>query len=85
MQESILQQGADLMLYGMGTVFVFLTLLVIVTTLMSSIIQRVAPERPALPVKGMPQPNNKANGQVDPQLTAVITAAIHQYRNKHGK
>lgn len=35
MQSSLLEQGLNLMLYGMGTVFVFLTLLVFATSLMS--------------------------------------------------
>ena len=80
-----MQQGVALMLYGMGTVFVFLTLLVIVTMARSAIIQRVAPERVPLAAKGMPRLNNNAAGQVDGQRIAVITAAIHQYRNKRGK
>ena len=34
MDSTLISQGLDLMLYGMGTVFTFLTLLVAVTTLM---------------------------------------------------
>ncbi|MEP1594634.1 MAG: OadG family transporter subunit, partial [Halieaceae bacterium] len=40
MQGDIVAQGVELMLYGMGTVVVFLTLLVVVTTLMSAILER---------------------------------------------
>ena len=38
MQTSLIDQGLDLMLYGMGTVFVFLTILVFATALMSRIV-----------------------------------------------
>jgi len=39
----LLTSGIELMLVGMGTVFVFLSLLVLATTLMSKIVARVAP------------------------------------------
>ena len=38
MEATVLNQGLTLMLVGMGTVFVFLTLLVIAMTLMAAII-----------------------------------------------
>jgi oxaloacetate decarboxylase gamma subunit len=68
------------MLYGMGTVFTFLALLIIATTLMSAFLQRfVKPEPVAVqsPVKA-----NQAAGN-DDQLVAVISAAIHKYRSRH--
>ncbi|MGH1485664.1 MAG: OadG family protein [Cellvibrionaceae bacterium] len=37
----------ELMLLGMGTVFVFLTLLVISVTIMSAVLRRIADEEPA--------------------------------------
>ena len=76
MQETIMQQGVDLMLFGMGTVFVFLTVLVIATTIMSSLVQRFFPE-PAVPDAG-PAPT----GVTDPKLLAIIKAAIEQHRKK---
>lgn len=78
MQETIMQQGVDLMLFGMGTVFVFLTVLVIATTIMSSLVQRFFPEpEPVAPVAG-PAPT----GVTDPKLLAIIKAAIEQHRKK---
>lgn len=44
MQGDIIALGVELMLHGMGTVVVFLALLVLVTTLMSSFITRHLPE-----------------------------------------
>ena len=83
MQGDIVAQGVELMLYGMGTVVVFLALLVLATTAMSRIVARPFPE-PELPVDPSPQ---RARGSVaqlppeqDPNLVAVITAAVHRYR-----
>ena len=65
MQASLFDQGVTLMLVGMGTVFVFLTLLVIAMTAMAGIIKRLTP-----PV---------ADGVSDEEI-AAITAAIAQHR-----
>jgi oxaloacetate decarboxylase gamma subunit len=68
----LMASGVELMLVGMGTVFVFLTLLVIATTLMSRIVLRIAP----------PQPDAPADGQSDATLVAVIAAAIAKHRER---
>ncbi len=75
MQDDILERGLDLMLYGMGTVIVFLTLLVIATILMSAGIRRFLPE----PAKPTPAPA-APQGAADPKLQAIIKAAIEQHR-----
>ncbi|MCZ6643101.1 MAG: OadG family transporter subunit [Gammaproteobacteria bacterium] len=49
MQGDVLSAGVELMLVGMSTVFVFLTLLVIATTAMSAAIQRFLPTDAASP------------------------------------
>lgn len=80
MQGSIVEQGVELMLFGMGTVVVFLMLLILATNLMSLILQRFFPE-PEVPII------SPALAQVPPaqavdqtRLLAVITAAIHRHR-----
>lgn len=78
MQASIIDQGLELMLYGMGTVVVFLALLVVATTAMSSFVQRYFPE----PEPEVPAPRKPAAPAGDAQLVAVISAAIHQHRNR---
>ena len=70
--ESLLGQGVDLMLIGMGTVFVFLTLLVFATKAMSAVAQRLQPASIPLP----PQQEQ------DEQVVAAIAGAIAQHR-KH--
>jgi len=72
-----MQQGIDLMLFGMGTVFVFLTLLVLVTHLMSRLIGRWLPE--IEPEKTA----RRAADEIDPHIVAVIQAAIDKHRARH--
>ena len=75
---TLISEGFNLMLLGMGTVFVFLTLLVFVTSIMSALVERYGPVQPAGPK------NPGAAGQLDEAtLLAVISAAIHAHRSKH--
>lgn len=67
MQPTLLEQGLELMLVGMGTVFVFLTLLVAGMTLLSSVVRRMTP----------------AAELVTDEEVAAITAAIAVHRNKN--
>lgn len=68
--ENMLNAGLELMLAGMGTVFLFLTLLVGATMLMSAIVQRFFVPAAIL--------------DTDPssEELAAISAAIHQHRQK---
>lgn len=68
--------GLSLMLVGMSTVFCFLTLLVICINIASKIINRFWPEEIT-----STQHSTTANDDV----IAAITAAVHQYRNKHSR
>ena len=68
MQSTLLDQGITLMLVGMGTVFVFLTLLVVAMTGMASLIKGLAPVA--------------EEGASDEEV-AAITAAIAIHRRKH--
>ncbi len=45
MDALLISQGLDLLLYGMGTVFTFLTLLVGITSAMSALVNRIAPDQ----------------------------------------
>jgi len=44
MPSDILSESFQLLIYGMGTVFIFLYILVLVTTAMSRLVLRFAPE-----------------------------------------
>ena len=80
MQSTLIEQGFSLMLYGMGVVFIFLTLLIFATTGMSAIVQRWFPEKaePVFPIRKKPA----TAGTVPPLTLKVIQAAIEQHRSR---
>ncbi len=82
MQGEIVAQGVELMLYGMGTVVLFLAALVLATTGMSGFITRYFPQPEPPPVKARERGPGEAASELDPGIVAVITAAIHQHRDK---
>lgn len=83
MQPGIFEQGVELMLYGMGTVILFLSLLVVATGAMSRLVGRYFPEPEPDEVPVPAAHGARRPGTVDdPQLLAVITAAIHRHRDR---
>ena len=85
MQGDIVAQGIELMLYGMGTVVLFLALLVAATTAMSGIMGRYFPEPESTADTALRRlhGSDKAAPQAqDPKLVVAISAAIHQHRNR---
>jgi len=67
METELFDQGLTLMLAGMGTVFAFLTTLVMAMTLMSKILIRFKPETP--------------DEGATAEEVAAISAAISKHRN----
>lgn len=85
MEQTLLQQGTQLMLFGMGTVFVFLVVLIACTGLMSRTVLRFAPEEPQLPATGDASPqSNSAHNPHRARLIAAISAAVHLHRARRG-
>lgn len=81
--ENLLGQGVELAVFGMGTVFVFLTLLIGATSVMSTLLIRFAGDHDSETGAAMAQdPANSPRGAEDPRLIAVITAAINQHRSQ---
>lgn len=66
MEESLLELGAMLMIAGMGTVFVFLTVLVGAMSLMSTAARRFQPAA--------------SDDEVTDEEVAAIAVAIRRYR-----
>lgn len=66
MQPTLLDQGLTLMLVGMGTVFVFLSVLVAGMSLMALVVHRLAPA--------------SVDAGASDEEVAAITAAITQHR-----
>ena len=80
MDSTLISQGLDLMLYGMGTVFTFLTLLVGITTLMSVVVNKLVVEQPEIALStAVTAP---VQSSVEPRIAKVIQAAIDQHRSK---
>jgi oxaloacetate decarboxylase gamma subunit len=77
MDALLISQGLDLMLYGMGTVFTFLTLLVGLTGLMSRAVMLFSPEEP---VEAEVSTHQIHSAIVDKEIVKVIQAAINQHR-----
>ncbi len=80
MDDSLLEQGLDLMLFGMLTVVLFLSLLVLATSALSAAVRRFAPSAP------VPAPAAAARGGAvpaagpSPAVVAAIGAAIARHR-----
>jgi oxaloacetate decarboxylase gamma subunit len=79
MDSMIITQGLDLMLYGMGTVFTFLTLLVGVTLVMSWMVNRLVPEDIELISALVQVP--LASETIEPRIVKAIQAALDQHRS----
>jgi oxaloacetate decarboxylase gamma subunit len=80
LDTTLLLQGTELMLLGMGVVFGFLTLLVVMLRLMSAVAGRIMPPEPVAvdPPTSLDVADNR-------ELVAVIAAAVARYRaSRHG-
>lgn len=77
--NEMMSSGIELMFIGMGIVFAFLTMLVVMVNIMSSMVQRFFPEAPISAVT----PASALTSHTDAGVIAAISAAVHQYRNKY--
>jgi oxaloacetate decarboxylase gamma subunit len=77
MKGTLIQQGIDLMIYGMGTVFIFLISLVLVIGAMSRLINKFFTEAndPVAIAAGN-------SDQVEPLIKKIIQSAIDQHRKR---
>lgn len=74
-----MQLGLELALMGMGTVFIFLILLIFLTTLMSRVIGVL--ERKMTPIISKKRTDEENSNQIsDDVLNLVITTAIRQHQ-----
>ncbi|WP_232216355.1 OadG family protein [Methylobacter marinus] len=71
--------GIELMMVGMGLVFLFLAMLVLAINLMSALVLRYFPDAPPATAAGRPAGGGKG---VDAGVIAAIAAAVHQYRTR---
>jgi len=78
--DNLLNQGLELAMFGMGTVFVFLALLIAATKTMSALVLKFQPALADTVAAAAIQSNLIPE---DGQLVAVISAAIMRHRNKN--
>lgn len=74
-------QGVELMLTGMGIVFFFLVMLIAIVKLITYCVANFAPTK-VTAVSVVPDLAVSSNA-ISPDVTAAITAAIHQHRAQH--
>ena len=77
--SQLIQEGLSLMAFGMGFVFVFLTVLVFAMTGMSRLVMRFAPA----PVKEEAPRQATPSARTDDDVMAAISIAVHRYRQRH--
>lgn len=77
--SQLMADGIGLLVLGMGTVFVFLTILIFATGIMSRLLTRFAPEPVVVPAVKAAQTKSQS---ADPQLLKVLSAAVKEYRNR---
>ena len=76
--NGLIEDGFGLMVLGMGFVFLFLIILIFATRYMSRLLNNLFPEQPVVASNSISKVSNPSG--VDAQLTAVITAAVHQHQ-----
>ena len=81
--QPLINESAQLMLIGMGTVFIILIMLIFLITIVSktlirfNLVDEPEPARAALGVSGQKATNT------DNELIAVISSAITAYKKRH--
>ncbi|MVW76326.1 OadG family protein [Pseudomonas xionganensis] len=78
----LLLEGVELMLFGIGFVFLFLILLVVMIRMMSRVIELFAAKTP-VPVNA-PSAAKPVSQEPDADTLAAIKSAIHQHRARRG-
>ena len=79
--SELLLEGLEIMLFGIGSVFIFLILLIFCIRLMSIAISRFDTAPAHRPIAANPVPVPVA---ADADILAAIQAAIHQHRARRG-
>jgi oxaloacetate decarboxylase (Na+ extruding) subunit gamma len=74
----LISQGVELAVIGMGTVFIFLTVLILITRMMSSLVLKFEPAEDLVTASSASHSSPVTD---QGRLLAIITAAISEHRN----
>ena len=74
MYSNLLSDAITLTIFGMGFVFVFLALMVIVTNLMSKLLAKIQPV-----INVSPSMSSESSIEIDEKTRAIIEAAIKMH------
>ena len=77
MENNLLSEAINLTMFGMGFVFIFLALMVIVTNLMSIIISKIYPQ-----LSFAQSTISDTSVEIDKKTRTIIEAAIKLHVNK---
>ncbi|MDP6164128.1 MAG: OadG family protein [Candidatus Thioglobus sp.] len=77
MDNNLLNDAITLTMFGMGFVFVFLALMVVVTSLMSKVVTKI---QPAINVAS--SMNTDSSIEIDEKTRAIIEAAIKMHTQR---
>ena len=77
MEMNLIDEGIKFMILGMGTVFLFLILMIAVLNLQAYIIQKFFPQIPEQP---KPKAGNRKSAKDDKKVVAAIVGAISAYK-----
>lgn len=80
--QQLLLEGVDLMLVGMGLVFLFLILLIFFIRSMAFVLDRFAPEQ--IPTTAPVSSPQTATAAIEPDTLQAIKIAIKQHRAPRG-
>jgi oxaloacetate decarboxylase (Na+ extruding) subunit gamma len=80
----LLLEGFELMLFGIGFVFLFLVLLVCVIRVMSRLIESFAPPAPHVASPSFVVSAKPVSDEPDANTLTAIQLAIHQHRARRG-
>ena len=76
MDNNLLSDSITLTIFGMGFVFLFLALMVVVTNLMSLIVDKIQP------TINVPPLNSDPSNEIDDKTRAIIEAAIKMHTQR---
>lgn len=81
--QPLIIQSLELLLIGMGTVFIILVMLIFLINAVSKILQRYGFEDGPITPQSTPTQSSTSVGADQTTLIAVISAAINTYRKRH--